>query len=538
MKNLREVLSIPRFSDLVVLNQQANLDVPLHTVEISETPDVANYLSPHSLLLTTGMAYKDDPDRLCELIEHLNNLPSAGLAIKLGRFIPQINKKVLDFADSLNFPIIQIPMNRTLGAISHKLLSHVWSDQTEEMFFSLEIQQKFAEMLFRGASTPTLIDQLSHMIKQPIMLIDSFGEVSASSRSHNVADFLSSAKKEQLITHLTSNQKKAKKESFLFEINEQEQTLVSVIPVPSDSYIPYLLIIFKVDQLSYPFSQFAIEQSLIILALSIYKEQTIKHESRLAKLHLFHHLLHPDKNSYPLDFAKLPSIINSFESNYFRVVTALVQIPKNKLFHEKEIDLFIYDFVEKYLSEKHGSILLLPTDEDNQYALLFRNKENLQSILEELHDKVFDLLGVTLYFGIGDPVNQLNLFHFSYKEAKSTLQTVPSRTNFIFYNTAQGINRIAENLSEEEMKHFCQSILKCLAYPTNQTNVELRKTLTTYLDCQCKITETAEQLFVHRNTVKYRIEKCNQLFGQPVDDSKLSLKLRVALSLSENESAV
>ncbi|MBO0439332.1 PucR family transcriptional regulator [Candidatus Enterococcus ikei] len=537
MKNLKEILTIPRFTDLVVLNTQANLDVPLHTVEISETPDVANYLSPHSLLLTTGMAYRDSPDDLCELIAHLNSLPSAGLAVKIGRYIPKISKKVIDFADSLNFPIIQIPMNMTLGDISHKLLSYLWSDQTEEIFFSLEIQQKFAELLFKGASTSVLIDQLSHMIKQPIMLIDPFGHLATSSRNHTVEEFLTPAKKKELLAQLTAKQQEAKKESFLFKIDEGEHTLVNLIPINSDSYIPYLLVLFKVDQLAYPFSQFAIEQSLIVLALSIYKEQTIKYENRSVKLHLFHNLLHSEKNGPSMDFVKQYPIIDSLDSNYYRVVVVSIQVPKNKSFYEKEIDLFIYDFLEEYLTKTNSNLLLLPTDEDNQFVLLFKDKKDLQSTLEELYDKTFKLLTISLSFGVGDPVNQLSLFHFSYKEAKSSLENSPSKKNFVFYNTIQGINRIAENVSEEEMQHFCQSILKSLAYPTNQTNQELRKTLTTYLDCQCKISETADQLFVHRNTVKYRIEKCNQLFGQSVDDSKLSLKLRVALSLSENESA-
>ena len=84
MATLKEILSVPRFFDITLLNKEANLERTVDTIEISETPDVSGYLPKHSLLLTTGMAFQDNPKGLCELIHSLNNLPSAGLAIKLG----------------------------------------------------------------------------------------------------------------------------------------------------------------------------------------------------------------------------------------------------------------------------------------------------------------------------------------------------------------------------------------------------------------------------------------------------------------------
>ena len=55
----------------------------------------------------------------------------------------------------------------------------------------------------------------------------------------------------------------------------------------------------------------------------------------------------------------------------------------------------------------------------------------------------------------------------------------------------------------------------------------------TYLDQQCEITKTAEMLFIHRNTVKYRIKKCEELLNNNIDHPEFSLQLRVALFLSD-----
>ncbi|MEG2601817.1 MAG: helix-turn-helix domain-containing protein, partial [Carnobacterium sp.] len=69
-------------------------------------------------------------------------------------------------------------------------------------------------------------------------------------------------------------------------------------------------------------------------------------------------------------------------------------------------------------------------------------------------------------------------------------------------------------------------------------NRELRRTLKVYLESQCEITITAKKLFIHRNTVKYRIAKCEELFESPINDPKLSLNLRLALVLSDTEDQI
>ncbi|SJZ52430.1 purine catabolism regulatory protein [Pilibacter termitis] len=537
MKSLKEILSTPRFAELKVLNKNANLDVPVSSVDISETPDITYYLAPHSLLLTTAMSYKDDVNELCTLIKNLHNLPCPALAIKLGRFIPEISEEVLAYADSLNFPIIQIPSTMTLGDISHKLLSYLWDNQTEEIFFAIEVQKKFAELMFKGASISTLIEQLSSMIHQPLLLVDPFGNCLKASRSQESNAPMSEKKKQELLALLVEHQKErgTQKKTFLFEIDDENSKLITILPIYSDSYIPHLLVIFNVSSLKYPFSQLAIEQALMVLSLAIYKEQTIQQENRRMRLHLYQNLMHIDKNKQLLNIIELQPFLSSFDSNYFRAVVVHLNLAENKRFFEKKIDTIAYDLIDLYLNEINSDTLLLPTEVANQYVLLFHNKTTIQETLEEIREKIKQLVNVDTSFGIGDPVNKINLFRFSYKEALSALKMNKQKDEFVFYNKVQGINRIAENVSKEEMRYFCESILKELAYPKNEADEDLRLTLSTFLDCQCNIAETAEQLYVHRNTIKYRIEKCTKLFGLPVDNPELSLQLRVALYLSEPE---
>lgn len=47
--------------------------------------------------------------------------------------------------------------------------------------------------------------------------------------------------------------------------------------------------------------------------------------------------------------------------------------------------------------------------------------------------------------------------------------------------------------------------------------VEIRRTVETYLDCDRRIDDTAEALFLHRNTVRNRLTRLSGLTGLDLD---------------------
>ena len=80
------------------------------------------------------------------------------------------------------------------------------------------------------------------------------------------------------------------------------------------------------------------------------------------------------------------------------------------------------------------------------------------------------------------------------------------------------------------MEDFVSNTLKSLTYPSDETLLEFKNTLKTYLDLNCNITDTANALFIHRNTVKYRINRCEEILDRDITDPNFSLQLRLSLA--------
>jgi len=60
---------------------------------------------------------------------------------------------------------------------------------------------------------------------------------------------------------------------------------------------------------------------------------------------------------------------------------------------------------------------------------------------------------------------------------------------------------------------------------TSERNDGLRDTARVFLQSGGSYTATADQLFLHRNTVQYRIRQAEELRGRPFADGRLDVEL-------------
>jgi purine catabolism regulator len=98
------------------------------------------------------------------------------------------------------------------------------------------------------------------------------------------------------------------------------------------------------------------------------------------------------------------------------------------------------------------------------------------------------------------------------------------------YHT-KDIMELMRQIPLEDLKNYYTFALSGF----NDTKIEeeqsLLETLSVYLETHCQISETAKRLFVHRNTVVYRIEKCEEILGRSLKDSETTLQIRLALRI-------
>ncbi|WP_342514411.1 PucR family transcriptional regulator ligand-binding domain-containing protein [Sporosarcina sp. FSL K6-1522] len=537
MKKVEDLFFVDVFQEATVLAGHVGLKRDVGAIEISETPDVIHFLAENSLVVTTGYAFKDDPLALCNLISEINERPCAGIAIKLKRFIDTIPQPVLDLANELDFPIIQIPESLTLGTVAHQLLSFIWDNQIEELFYAIHIHKKFTNMMIKGYKLQTLIENLSSLLKCPILLLDPIGDVTSFSNHFQKSTMQTVMTK---VEGLFKNNMDSYRENdtLLIPNPNAEGTDISIriFKVKTMRPYPYLLIIFNPEKLPYPSSQLAIEQASTVISFTLLKNEAIRESSRLLENNFFTSLVDGNISSKQeiIHGGKLHGLIDKLA--YICVVCKI----DGEQYSTDNMNK-LYDHLSKYIK---SSFFEITTEniifmKDASFVILLQSPANttcdskilIEERLEEFQQNIYANLKIPLSFGVGSLYNDVTAIPSSYTEAVEawTKGAEIFQHQFINFYEPKQLIELIRLIPEENLAKFYENNLRSLAYPKNKDEEDLVNTLLVYLDNNCEIAMTSRKLYVHRNTVKYRIAKCEDILGYSIHDSQNSLHLRTAL---------
>jgi len=89
----------------------------------------------------------------------------------------------------------------------------------------------------------------------------------------------------------------------------------------------------------------------------------------------------------------------------------------------------------------------------------------------------------------------------------------------------------------EDLAPFRALILPLEAYDRKRRG-DLVRTLTAYLECGGNVTEAADRLFLHRNSVPYRLERISSLTRLDLKDHRARLALQLGLLAAKRERSV
>ncbi|WP_137662776.1 PucR family transcriptional regulator [Enterococcus hulanensis] len=542
MRTILDLLQIPRFSDLILLTNPDYANLQVDSIEISETPDISFYIPEKTFLLTTAMIYRDDQSKIFELIDSLQEKNAAGLGIKVGRFIDEIEQQVIDYANEKQFPIVQIPISIPLGSLLHQMLNLLWDKQTEQLNYALDIQRRFSNMLVNDVSIARFISDFGRLINTPVILVDPYQRVHAASKHFSKTTKPAEYYIDQLKLE-DPNFVNKKEGSTLIKDLDQKTFLVSYFSVEPNHYFPHSLVILNPEKIPYPVSNFALEQAALVLSFMLYKNQKIQESYDVLKTDFLTRMIEIQQapNQEPRDWLDSGATYGLVKARHYRVVYVACQQKEqhySKIRYQEEVSQLGFNWLSDKLEHHIKDVTLFKVKDTAHYVILVQHKqENLENILTAVATDLFDRLEIQLRFGIGTIYDAIDDIAKSYIEAKTAFEEMQllSTVPLTYQYQQKGMRSLFEKMGPSDITYFCEITLKDLAYPKEDSLIELRKTLKYYLDFHCEIARTAKALFVHRNTIKYRIDQCNEIIGKNIHDSGVSLDLRLALELSEED---
>ena len=190
---LAEILQKPVFDKVEVIAGHTGLNKEIKHITMMDAPDIVDYLNPNDLLVTTAYHLKDKPGVLLSLIKSMQEKDCTALGIKSKRFLGHIPNEAIQFANDKGFPLLEIPLETSLGEIVNASLNYMLSQRTAELTTAFETHRKFTQHILKGKGIKRLVDDLSHMINKRIVLFDAHFQLHTSSYNRNsIENFFSS----------------------------------------------------------------------------------------------------------------------------------------------------------------------------------------------------------------------------------------------------------------------------------------------------------------------------------------------------------
>ncbi|MBG9982591.1 PucR family transcriptional regulator [Aerococcaceae bacterium DSM 111020] len=536
MTTLSELLNLPRYNDLQFLTKyKGPNDTNINSIEISETPDIEHYIPNRTVLLTTGMIYQGDQSKLKSLIDSLIRAKTIGMGIKVNRFLGQIDDEIIKYADSKNFPIFKIPDHYNLGSLLHQWMDIVRHEKHEEIDFALDIQRLFQNLVVQDAPIQLYINEFSQMIRNPVILLDSFYEVITYSnhfknQPDKVNDFIKQIR-------LQSVDMTDETHSYIVKDFDNNPIQIAVRELNIHNFFSEYLVILHPEQIPQPLNHFAMDQAALALNFVLLKNDKVHQIELTTEAEYF-----KDWIQEKFDFSQTHQYKYGFiSSNYYQVIKvsdlSILNKQKEKSISHRETLWLIALWLEKSLSDISPQAKVIYSSSNLETLILLQEPiENLTAKLEKLANILEKRTAISIAYNVGSPVNSVNLIERSLTQARIThderMEQSSSETVTTYEN--KGILHLFTTIDQQQVDFFIQNILGPFADLSNDSLSDLRETMYVYLSSQCEIAQTASKLYVHRNTVKYRIQKCEEILERDITEPEYSLNLRMALELLLN----
>lgn len=171
--------------------------------------------------------------------------------------------------------------------------------------------------------------------------------------------------------------------------------------------------------------------------------------------------------------------------------------------------LFIEEKIAYYLGK--GTEIIGVVHSDYEQKSLGKTRKLHEKLITMLSEEEKD----ALFVGIGNEYSHIKQVRKSYIEALEVIETMDFLNvdkQSLFYFHELGMYRYIKIMYKKNVneQYRNEKIVKMMKRDAGN-NSELLLTLWTYLQNDCKVAQTAEALFIHPNTLSYRLKQIQEL---------------------------
>jgi len=517
---VRRALQIGGLARASLVAGARGLDRVIKYVDIMEVPDVAAWLRPDMLMITCAYAIREDPVAQVNLVRNLSRCGAAALAVKPARFLGSMPQGMIDAANEEGLPLLELPADLPYIEITHPLLSEILNEQVRDLQHDADVFLKLTRLVLEQKGLQSVAMTLSEGLRAEVYILDNNMHVLARSTT----DTLDAASPEDSI----------------FTDNMFSGDRVFAAPIRSSGKLLGYVAVNTAGRgplTSYEIK--TVEQAAIVTGLEISRLNAVRETEMRLKADFFSEVLSGSAPSADMMAAKARMLGIDVECPFYIMVVQVQPVrpaprdaagrspgpaPHPRTLAEIARRQCLVSGVQAVVLEFQDSIVVICSQQAG--SMQPGAAELAGRIVTTLKD-ILPFRNAVISAGVSLTHTGVLSFAAAYAEARKALDfgsVVYRHRNVISYQDLQPY-LLLENVERQVLGKYWEDQLGRLA----REDRRLLDTLKTFLDCGGEMKKTSEALFVHRNTLDYRLKKIEGLLGCDIREPQTQFRLRVAL---------
>ncbi len=523
-----DVLGLPPLTQARLVAGRGGIDRVVRSVNVMEVPDILDWVKPDELLLTTAYPLREDPAALLQLVPRLVTHGLAGMAIKPTRYIGSIPAAMIEDADRLDFPLIELPPPASFNEIIGAVLGVILDVQSVRLQRAAEIHDRFTKIVLGGGGLRQIAEALAESIAMAVAIVDGQGAVLAHSSAFDavVADGLAASPIEP----------RASGEVATIQLADGRPAVAQSIIVGADRH-GTIVALGRASDLGDDELE-ALDYAATVAALRLVQARAVAESDRrfqavcLEELVTGHvtdrEALMERSAAFDWDLATPRAVLvaefHELDGRPFGQLAGSSDelVARHRLYEAARLTLGQGAIIWERTA---GIAALVPVTGRGREAARAAGLELGAEGLRRLPGSVVDV-------GIGRPARDPLRLDDSFREARGAIAAAGwSRghgTVSLFEEL--DLDRLLFNTPAPERAMFVETAVGPLVAYDARHRTNLVETLEVYLATR-KVAVAARRLYIHTNTLANRLERIAEIIGPFADDSDRCLTLGLALRL-------
>ena len=555
---VKALLSMSELPDLKLVSGAKSVNNLIRNACITDCPDAFDWMQPGDLILTSGYMLKDDPELQVRFVRELSETACAGIGIKVPKYWDEVPQRMIDESNRRSLPIFTIPLHNTLNEIQTIVFHEVNENQDTLLQKYFKIHQRLMACSLSEQTLDNIVKTTVELINNPLIVVDkNWNFLSCADRDDNkipLAKVLPLVKGKpafdrsflDAIPKDIEDFKKAVKRTC---ITPYGPVICRIHPVRADTTVYGYLIAWESVRKLRSVECMGLEQAAIIIALERIKTMRIEESRRIMRQDFFTDLLegHIESTALAYSLAEMNGL--SADKRYFCAVMRTEKF-RGKTEQDSRSDIVGLDRVqrklvklcEEFFAYSHVGACVFSRSNNIIMLVQIGDGCELSNLKHQYGDMFTTLCSVitsqkdcpVISIGVGCGCSDITELKKSFVEAQEAIRLAGIAGNdgsISWFEDLMIYNILNSGVPGGVLREFYDSSIGPLAEYDRENKTELLESLEIYLLENRSISAAAARLYIHRNTMNYRINKIKQILSVDFDDSENLLKLQLGIKI-------